>query len=117
MFAASLIVFRETLEAALFVGIIAAATRQLPLRNRWLASGVVTGVAGAMLLALTAERVSAWADGIGQDLVNIAILSVALAMLIWHCAGCPHMAERWRRKRASSAHPFKAVSASHGRCS
>lgn len=85
MFAASLIVFRETLEAALFVGIIAAATRQLPLRNRWLASGVVTGVAGAMLLALTAERVSAWADGIGQDLVNIAILSVALAMLIWHC--------------------------------
>lgn len=30
MFAASLIVFRETLEAALFVGIIAAATKQLP---------------------------------------------------------------------------------------
>lgn len=85
MFAASLIVFRETLEAALFVGIIAAATRQLPLRGRWLAGGVATGVAGALLLALTAERVSAWADGIGQDLVNIAILSVALAMLIWHC--------------------------------
>ena len=34
MFAAALIVFRETLEAALFVGIIAAATKQLPLRGR-----------------------------------------------------------------------------------
>ena len=29
MFAATLIVFRESLEAALFVGIVAAATRQL----------------------------------------------------------------------------------------
>ena len=85
MFAASLIVFRETLEAALFVGIIAAATRQLPRRGRWLAGGVATGVAGALLLALTAGQVSAWADGIGQDLVNIAILTVALAMLVWHC--------------------------------
>lgn len=85
MFAASLIVFRETLEAALFVGIIAAATKQLPLRGRWLAGGVATGVAGALLLALTAEQVSTWADGIGQDLVNIAILSVALTMLVWHC--------------------------------
>jgi high-affinity iron transporter len=85
MFAAALIVFRETLEAALFIGIIAAATRQLPRRGRWLAGGVVTGVAGAMLLALTAGQLSAWADGIGQDLVNIAILCVALTMLVWHC--------------------------------
>lgn len=85
MFAASLIVFRETLEAALFVGIIAAATKQLPLRGRWLAGGVATGVAGALLLALTAEQVGAWADGIGQDLVNIGILAVALSMLVWHC--------------------------------
>jgi high-affinity iron transporter len=85
MFAASLIIFRETLEAALFVGIIAAATKQLPQRGRWLAGGVVTGFAGALLLAFTAEQVSAWADGIGQDLVNIGILAVALTMLVWHC--------------------------------
>lgn len=85
MFAAALIVFRETLEAALFVGIIAAATTGLPGRGRWLAGGVSAGVVGALLLALMAEQVSAWADGIGQDLVNIGILAVALAMLVWHC--------------------------------
>lgn len=85
MFAAALIVFRETLEAALFVGIIAAATRQMPQRGRWLAGGVSVGVLGAVLLALAAERISAWADGVGQDLVNVAILSVALVMLVWHC--------------------------------
>lgn len=85
MFTAALIVFRETLEAALFVGIIAAATRQMPLRGRWLAGGVAAGVAGALLLALSAEQIGAWADGIGQDLVNIGVLAVALALLVWHC--------------------------------
>lgn len=85
MFATALIVFRESLEAALFVGIIAAATRQLPGRARWLAGGIGAGVLGALALALAAQHVSEWVDGLGQDLVNIAILSLALAMLLWHC--------------------------------
>jgi high-affinity iron transporter len=85
MFAAALIIFRESLEAALFVGIVAAATRQLADRTRWLAAGVGIGVLGALALALMAHRVSGWFDGIGQDIVNITVLSVALAMLLWHC--------------------------------
>lgn len=85
MFAAALIVFRESLEAALFIGIVAAATRQLAGRNRWLAGGVGVGVAGALLLALMATHIGAWADGIGQDLVNIGVLGLALTMLVWHC--------------------------------
>lgn len=85
MFAAAIIVFRETLEAALFVGIMAAATRGLPARARWLASGVLAGVLGALALASGAEQISALADGVGQDLLNAGILSLALAMLTWHC--------------------------------
>ena len=85
MFATALIVFRETLEAALFVGIVAAATRGLAGRARWLAGGVIAGVIGALALAAGADRISALADGIGQDLVNVGILSVALVMLAWHC--------------------------------
>ena len=85
MFAAALIVFRETLEAALFVGIIAAATRQLVGRGRWLGGGVAIGVLGALTLAALAERIGALFDGVGQDFLNIGILSFALAMLIWHC--------------------------------
>lgn len=85
MFAAALIVFRESLEAALFIGIVAAATRQLSGRSRWLAGGVGLGALGAVLLALMAQHVSAWFDGLGQDVVNIAVLSIALAMLLWHC--------------------------------
>ena len=85
MFTTALIVFRESLEAALFIGIVAAATRGLAGRLRWLTSGVVVGAAGALLMAYGAQHISTWADGIGQDLVNIGVLSLALAMLLWHC--------------------------------
>jgi high-affinity iron transporter len=85
MFAAALIVFRESLEAALFVGIVAAATRGLLGRGRWLGAGVAIGVVGALILAAIAPHVSEMFDGMGQDMINIAVLSVALAMLLWHC--------------------------------
>lgn len=85
MFAAALIVFRESLEAALFVGIVAAATRGLVGRGRWLGAGVAIGVVGALILAAIAPHVSEMFDGMGQDMINIAVLSVALAMLLWHC--------------------------------
>jgi high-affinity iron transporter len=85
MFTTILIVFRESLEAALLVGVVAAATRGLAARGRWLAFGVAAGVVGAVLLALMAGRLSGWLDGLGQDAVNIAVLTVALAMLLWHC--------------------------------
>jgi high-affinity iron transporter len=85
MLATALIVFRETLEAALFVGIVAAATRGVAGRGRWLSGGVAAGVLGALLLAASAERIAALADGLGQDLVNVMILAAALTMLGWHC--------------------------------
>jgi high-affinity iron transporter len=84
MLAIALIVFRETLEAALFVGIIAAATRGMDARWRWLGGGVTAGAIGALVLALLAEQIAALADGLGQDYVNVAILALALAMLTWH---------------------------------
>lgn len=85
MFATALIVFRESLEAALFVGIVAAATRGVPGRSKWLAGGVLAGVLGALALAAGADGISALANGVGQDLVNVGILAVALSMLAWHC--------------------------------
>ncbi len=85
MLATLLIVFRESLEAALFVGIIAAATRGLSGRRGWLGAGVGAGVLGALVLALLAQHISEWFDGLGQDVVNIGVLALALTMLLWHC--------------------------------
>lgn len=82
LFSTALIVFRESLEAALFVGIVAAATRGLEGRARWLGAGVGAGALGAIALALLAQHLSGWLDGLGQDVVNMGVLCVALVMLL-----------------------------------
>ena len=85
MFGTGVIVFRETLEAALFVGILAASTRGILHRTHWLGLGIAAGIAGSILMACGMEAISSWADGLGQDLVSITILGLALGMLVWHC--------------------------------
>lgn len=94
MFGAGIIVFRETLEAALFVGIIAASTRGLVDRTHSLSLGVALGALGSLLLASMMGQISDWADGIGQEIVDTAILTIALAMLAWHCIWVSNNAQR-----------------------
>ena len=98
MFATALIVFRETLEAALFIGIVAVATRGLAARTAWLTAGVAAGVTGALALAAGTSVISAWADGVGQDIANACILGVALAMLAWHCIWVSNQGQQMARE-------------------
>jgi len=84
MLASAIIVFREVLEAALIVGIVAAATRSVPGRTAWLAAGIGAGVLGAAMVALGTERIAAMASGIGQELFNATVLGIAVLMLAWH---------------------------------
>ena len=84
MFATVVIVFREVLEAALLIGIIAAATRSIPGRNRWLLAGLMAGLAGSALVAASTEAIAGMAEGIGQEIFNALVLGVAVLMLAWH---------------------------------
>lgn len=84
MFAAALIVFRETLEAALLIGVICAATRGLARRNAWVALGIGAGLAGSLAVAGLTEVIANAAEGSGQELFNAAVLGVAVLMLAWH---------------------------------
>jgi high-affinity iron transporter len=84
MFGTALIVFREVLEAALIVGIVAAATRGIPNRARWIASGIGAGILGSLVVAAGAGLLSQLAQGMGQELFNASILGVAVVMLAWH---------------------------------
>jgi len=84
MLGAAVIVFREVLEAALIVGIVLAASAGAPRRGFWVWIGLLAGVAGAGLIALFAGAIAGAASGIGQELLNAAILLVAVAMLGWH---------------------------------
>ncbi|MFY9328939.1 MAG: FTR1 family protein [Georgfuchsia sp.] len=84
MFASTVIVFREVLEAALIIGIVAVATRGLPYRARWIYAGIASGIAGSAVVAMLTERISALADGSGQELFNAGVLGLAVLMLAWH---------------------------------
>lgn len=84
MFGSALIIFRETLEAALVLGIIAAATRGVSGRGLWLTTGVAAGLLGSGIIAALTETIAQLADGSGQELFNAAVLGVAVLMLAWH---------------------------------
>jgi high-affinity iron transporter len=84
MFGTAIIVFREVLEAAIIIGILAAATREVPKRNHWLAAGVLAGLAGSSIVASSTEAIANLASGIGQELFNAIVLGVAVLMLAWH---------------------------------
>ena len=84
MFGAAIIVLRETFEAALLIGIVAAATRSLPNRGRWIAGGIVAGLLGALVVAALTGRIAALFEGVGQELFNATVLGLAVAMLGWH---------------------------------
>jgi high-affinity iron transporter len=84
MFASAVIVFREVLEAALVLGIVLAASRDIAASRRWITGGVAAGVAGAVLLAACAASIATAFAGIGEELLNASILLLAVAMLAWH---------------------------------
>ena len=84
MFAAALIVFRESLEASLIISIMMAATRGIPQRGRWVGAGVLLGLVGAAVVASSMGAIANWADGMGQELFNVTILLTAVGMLAWH---------------------------------
>jgi len=84
MFAIWILVFREVLEAAMIVSIVAAATRGVAGRWRWIGSGLALGVAGAGVVAACAERLAAAMSGMGQEWFNAGVLLAATAMIGWH---------------------------------
>jgi len=84
MIGSFVIVFREILEAALVVGVVAAAVKGLPHRGRWVSVGVVLGIAGATLVAAGIGVIARFAHGNGQEIFEAGVLFAAGLMLAWH---------------------------------
>lgn len=84
MFSTAILVFREVLEAALIIGLVAVATREVASRFRWISAGIAGGIAGAVVIAMLADVISGAASGLGQELLNAMILFTAVVMLGWH---------------------------------
>lgn len=84
MLSTFVIVFRETLEAALIVAIVLAASKGIAGRGLWVTVGLVAGLAGAGLLALFADGLANLFEGYGTEVFNAAVLLLAVIMLGWH---------------------------------
>ncbi len=84
MLGALIIVFREVIEAGLVVGIVLAATRGIAGRGWWVALGILLGVLSASVVAVFAGAISNAFAGSGQELLNAAVLIIAVLSLTWH---------------------------------
>ncbi len=84
MLATLLLVFREVLEAALIVSIVAAATRGVNGRGAWIGGGLALGLVGAMVVAAFAGGIAEAMSGMGQEWFNAAVLLAAVVMIGWH---------------------------------
>lgn len=83
MFSIAVVIFREMFEIALIVGVLMAATRGLAKRGQWVMVGVLSGIAGSVLLAFFADRISQAAEGMGQEVLNAIILLIAATLIGW----------------------------------
>src|SRR5690348_5949339 len=84
MLATAIVVFREVLEASLIVGLVMAASVGVRGRTTWVVSGGLAGLAGAGLVAAFAAAIAEGFSGAGQELLNAAVLGLAVIMLGWH---------------------------------
>ncbi len=84
MLAIALLVFREVLEAALIVTVVAAATRGVARRSTFIGGGIALGVIGAIAVAIFAGMIEQAVGGSGQELFNASVLLTAVVMIGWH---------------------------------
>src|SRR5450759_4080069 len=101
MFGAAIIVLRETFEAALLIGIVEAAKRSIAGRGRWVAGGVLAGLAGACVVAALTGQIAALFNGVGQEIFNATVLGIAVILLgchnVWMSAHGVELAEEERQ--------------------
>jgi high-affinity iron transporter len=84
MIGALIIVFREAIEAGIIVGIVLAVTQGVPGSRAMAGVGIAAGIVGAGLVAASAGALASALNGVGQEMFNAAILSLAVCMLAWH---------------------------------
>jgi high-affinity iron transporter len=77
----AIVVFREVIEIAIIISILAVATRAVSKRTSWLVLGFLLGVSGAVALAFATDFISSAMNNLGQELFNGAILIITAVMI------------------------------------
>lgn len=83
MIASMVIVFREMLEMVLVIGVLMAATRNLPGSRIWILFGSAIGLLGAVFFGLFMEQMEDAFEGDGEFLFNAVLLLLASTLIAW----------------------------------
>ncbi|MBB3975632.1 high-affinity iron transporter [Rhizobium azooxidifex] len=117
MIQVALVVWRESIEALLVIGVLHAWLQRQPAAERkrgqgWLRAGIVAGLLAALLIACVILFVGEWLDGDRQDYFQATMVLVAAALIL-------QMVHWMRRQgpgaqRALEGRASQALSAANG---
>jgi len=83
MLSSAIVVFREVFEIVLIVGIVLAATKGVPGRNKAIFAGFGLGLFGSLIVAFFTGQIANMAEGMGQEYFNAGILFTAAIFIGW----------------------------------
>ena len=79
----AIVVFREVLEIALILGILASASKEIKHRSNYILTGLTLGIIASIALAFFTDQISASLEGMGQEFFNGLILIASAFMIGW----------------------------------
>lgn len=83
MFKIAVVVFRESLEIALLLGVILAATRTIHKSYIYIITGCLVGVVSAAIFAFFAGSITYSFNGLGDEILDSAIILFTALMISW----------------------------------
>lgn len=83
MLSIAIIIFREFLEIAIILGVISVALKDCAGKNKLFFAGACLGILGSAMLAIFIEQITNAFEGMGQEIVNSIIMSLAIALIIY----------------------------------
>ncbi len=83
MFQIATIVFRESLEISLLLGIIYATTRHVTNSRIYILYGIIGGVVGASIFAFFTQTLSSAFFGLGDEIFDAIVILITAAIISW----------------------------------
>ncbi len=83
MFTIAVVIFRESLEIALLLGVITAVTKPIKNSRRYIIAGALAGVSIASIMAFFASSITEAFGGLGDELVDAGVILFTAALISW----------------------------------
>lgn len=91
----AMVVFRESMEISMILGIIIAATKSIDKSRYYIFSGIILGIIASIFLSLAIGKISSAFDGMGEEIFNVGIIFLTVLVVgttaIWIKRSAPKL--------------------------